>query len=102
MQPFQYTRIIHIIVVHPSLVAGVVRWIDVNTFDPPFVFGKQGFQRFEVIAVDDPVSGACKFLLLSFFSETIRMFEYAERHIHMMVDYFFLSYPVEGWHFVQS
>ena len=95
-EPFPDARVVHVVVVDPALVAGVVRRIDVDAVDLSLVFRKQRLQRFEVVAVDDHVSAvgamAVQHALLG------DALEYAIRHVPMVVDDLFLAHPVQCRH----
>ena len=54
--PFQF-RIVDIVVIDPVFIAGIVRRINVNALDTAFVIGQQRFQRFQIIAVNNSVTG---------------------------------------------
>ncbi len=54
-EPFLHHRRIDIIVIHPFLIAGIVRRIDINALDFSGIDRKQSFQRNQVVAVDDEV-----------------------------------------------
>ena len=55
MEPLSHQRAVHLVVVGPAFVAGVVGRVDVDALDAASVAGKQGFESLEVIAVDDEV-----------------------------------------------
>ena len=55
LQPLPHQGAVHVVVVQPALVAGVVGRVDVDALDPACVAGQQGLQRVEIVAVDDQV-----------------------------------------------
>ena len=55
-QPFSYLRVVYVVVVCPLLFARVVGRVYVNEVHLPFVSWQQGFQCFEVVAMDYKVS----------------------------------------------
>ena len=50
-----------IIVVDPTFVASIVRWIDINALNAPFIFRQKSFQSFQIIAVDNHILAAIIF-----------------------------------------
>ena len=98
-QPLLDFRIIHIVVVDPFLVSGIVGWIDIDTLDSPLVFGKQGFQRFEVVAVNDFIATICGSRVSWIICpESVFMLQHPIRHFLMVIDNFLLSYPSQCRH----
>ena len=57
-QPFLYARVVHIVVVHPALIARVIRRVDVNAVHPPAKFRQQAFERKQVVAVYQKIVAA--------------------------------------------
>ena len=55
-EPFLEQRAVHLVVVNPAFVAGVVGRVDVDALDAAGIAGQQGFEGVEVVAVDDEVS----------------------------------------------
>ncbi len=55
VQPFAHQGAVHLVVVGPALVAGVVGRVDVDALDAASVAGQQGFERVEIVAVNDQV-----------------------------------------------
>ena len=55
-EPLTDAGIIHVVVVDPPLIAGVVGRIDVDKPDAAFILRQQGFQRFQVVAVNDHIA----------------------------------------------
>ena len=53
--PFLHHRRTDVVVVDPALVAGVVRRVDVDALDLAVVVREQGFERLQIVAVDDEV-----------------------------------------------
>ena len=66
-QPLFDLGVIDVVVVHPALVAGVVGRIYVDTLNLSFVPGQQGFQRLQIVAVDNHVFAAVVLGVLSGF-----------------------------------
>ena len=104
-KPFLDTRIIDIVVVAPSLIARIVRRIDVNALDLALVFRQKRLEREQVVAVDDHVTGIGRFALFlkrkGFrFSALCRikrplLFQNVVRHINVMIDHVFLTNPLK-------
>jgi hypothetical protein len=49
-KPFSHLRTVYIVVINPVLIAGIVRRIDINTFDLPGVVREKGFKGEKIIA----------------------------------------------------
>ena len=98
-QPLLDFRIIHIVVVDPFLVPGIVGRIDINALDSPFVFGQQGFQRFKIVAVNDFITAICGSRVSRIICpESVFMLQHPIRHFLMVIDNFLLSYPSQSRH----
>ena len=98
-QPLLDFRIIHIVVVDPFLVPGIVGRIDIDALDSPLVFGKQGFQRFEVVAVNDFITAICRSRVSRIiYPEPIFVLQHPIWHLLMVIDNFLLSYPSQCRH----
>ena len=99
-KPLFDARVVDVVVVHPALVAGVVRRIDVDAVDPALILRQQGLQRLEVVAVDDHVPAvravAVEHALLG------NALEHAVRDVAVVVDHLLLAHPVESRHWRTS
>ena len=56
LQPFPHQRAVHLVVVGPPLVAGVVGRVDIDAFHPPRVARYQRLQRLQIVAVDNQIA----------------------------------------------
>ena len=63
-QPFLYARVVHIVVVHPALVARVIRRVNVNAVDAPAKLGQQAFERKQIVAVNQKIVATVGWLAL--------------------------------------
>ena len=54
-KPLPHEWTVYVVVVDPSLVAGVVGWINIDAFDAVGVARQQRFEGVQVVAVDDEV-----------------------------------------------
>ena len=54
-QPVLHQRAVHVVVVDPALVAGVVGRVDVDAIHAPGVAREQRLQRVQVVAVDNQI-----------------------------------------------
>ena len=97
-QPFQDAGIIHVIVVDPLLIAGVVRRIDIDTLDPALIAWQQGFQRVQIIPVDDHILAAIVLVVLPCLIITVLPLQHPVRHVQVMIDDFIFSDPFKGGH----
>ena len=55
LDPLPHQGAVHVVVVEPVLVAGVIWGVDVDALDLASVAGQQGLERVQVVAVDDQV-----------------------------------------------
>ena len=69
-KPFPDPQVVHAVVVDPSLVAGIVRRIDVDAVHLPLVLGQQRLESLEVVAVDDHVAAIGPMRIQDAFSGT--------------------------------
>ena len=97
-QPFQDTGIVHVVVVDPLLIAGVVRRIDIDALDPALITGQQRFQRVQIIPMDDHVLAAVVLVVLSGLIIAVLPLQHPVRNIQMMIDDFFFSDPFKRRH----
>lgn len=91
-EPALDLRGVDLVVVHPALVAGVIGRVDVDALHLPCVFGEQGLEGVEVVALDDEVPG-----VPAVGERRIRL-QQAEGHLLVMADDRVLSDPVERGH----
>ena len=54
-EPFLDLRVVHVVVVNPSFVSGIVRRIDVDALDPAFILRQKRLERGKIVAVDNHV-----------------------------------------------
>jgi hypothetical protein len=90
--PFFDFGVIHVIVINPVFIAGIVRGVYVNEFYPAFILGQEGFEGQKVVPVDYKVPGGSGGLFAVFGISIFRL-EGMKRHIQVMIDYFFLACP---------
>lgn len=92
-EPLAYLGAIHIIIVNPPLITSVIGWVDIDTLHLPRVIGQQGFQGFEVVALDQQVPrlGVARRQLRVAMDEPIG-------HLAMMVLHRALADPVQRGH----
>ena len=92
-EPLLDLGMVHIVVVDPPLVSGVVRGIDIDALDLAFVLRKQALQGLQIVSVDNPV-------LPGDFRVTVAvlLFKRAIGHVQVMVDDFVFSDPVKCRH----
>jgi hypothetical protein len=92
-KPLLDSRIVHVVVVYPILVASVVRWVYVDTFDLTSVSRQQSLQRFEVITFNEQI------LSVRVSERKIGVaFQQPRRDMPMMINDSFFANPVECWH----
>ena len=92
-QPAADFRAIHVVVVHPALVAGVVGGIDIDALHLPAGARQQGLERVQVVALDDEVA-APRIAR----GKLGNRFEQAKWNVLVMFDDGGLADPVEGGH----
>ena len=97
-QPFSDFRVVHIVVVYPALVAGVVGRINVNAFHSSLIPGQQCFEGFQIVPVDNHILAAVILGVLAVFIKTILPVKYPEGHLLMVVDDLLFSNPFQCWH----
>ena len=56
LQPLPHQRAVHLVVVGPALIAGVVGRVDIDAFHPPRVARYQRLQRLQIVAVDNQIA----------------------------------------------
>lgn len=91
--PFQF-RIADIVVIDPVFVTGIVGRIDVDALDTAFVVGEQGFQGFEIVAVNNAILSTG-----SVVSECVLRVEHPKRYVVVMVDYLIFPNPGKCGHY---
>lgn len=97
-QPFFDLGVIYIVVVDPALIAGIVRRINVDAFDFAFVFGKQRFQGFQIVSMDNHIFAAIVISALPVCVIAVLTFQYPIWHVLMEIDDFIFSDPLKSWH----
>ena len=102
VQPVPHARVVYVVVIHPALVAGVVRWIYIDALDLPLVLRQQCLQCLQIVAMNNFVGTAVIGLVLSVLVKAVLPFQYPIRHFQMVVDYFVLANPCECRHFPSS
>ena len=93
-QPFADFRVIHVVVVDPAFIAGVVGRINIDALHPPLKPRKQSFQRIQIVTMNDHVAA----IILPLGGIGILLLQSAEGYIQMMVDHFLFSDPVKRRH----
>ena len=97
-QPFPDFGVVHIVVIHPALVARIVGRVDVNTLHPALIPGQQGLERLQVVAPDDHVFAAVVRGGLAVFVEAVLALQHPEGDLLVVVYHFFFSNPFKGGH----
>jgi hypothetical protein len=90
--PFFDFGVVHVVVINPVFIAGIVRRVYVNEFYPIFILGQEGFECQKVVPVDYEVPGGSGGLFAVFGIGILRL-EGVKRHIQVMIDYLFLACP---------
>jgi len=62
--PLLELRLRKVVVIDPSLITGVVQWININALDPSRAGGKRGLQGDQVAPLDDEVTVEPRLLAL--------------------------------------
>ena len=91
-EPFFYFRIVDVIIIDPLFIAGIVGWIDVDTFYSAFVFGEERLESIKVIAVNN--------FIPAWGSTVVGIFlvQNPVGDILMMIDDFGFSDPLQSRH----
>lgn len=101
-QPFFDFGGVHVVVVYPAFIAGIVGRVNVDARDFAFVFGQKRLESFEIIAVNDFIAaaawGGSVFLVLSVAVVRIRMVKDFEWNVAVMIQNVFFTNPVECRH----
>jgi hypothetical protein len=50
--PFFDFGVVHVVVINPVFIAGIVRGVNVNEFYPAFILGQEGLEGQKVVSVD--------------------------------------------------
>jgi hypothetical protein len=90
--PFFDFRVVHVVVIDPVFITGIVRGVYINEFYPAFIAGQEGFEGQKVVPVDYKVPGGIGGLF-AFLGIDILRLKRMKRHIQVMIDYFFLTCP---------
>ena len=92
-QPFANLWAIDVVVVHPALVAGVVRRVDVNALHLTGITRQQGFQGVQVVALHNQVA------TVSVAAGQLRhSLQQAKRHLFVVLDDGIFADPVQCGH----
>ena len=86
MKPFFDFWIIYIVIVYPSLVAGIVGWVYVDTFYLALVFWEEGFECFEIISVNDHISGVGRCVRNLSIRKSISMRQYSIWYVMVVIN----------------
>jgi len=97
-EPLLEQRMVDIVVIAPILVTGIVRWIDVDAFDSPFVLRKECLECIEIVPMDDHVLGTIVLLVLTVLVIRVDSFQGTIRDRPVMVDDLLLSDPIQYRH----
>jgi hypothetical protein len=96
---------VHVVVIYPLFVSGVVRWVYIDALDAPFILWQEGFEGFEVVAVNNFVANLSPCPLSTREREAglrrlkgVFVFKYPKGDVLMMILYFFFSYPMKCGH----
>jgi hypothetical protein len=92
-QPLTDNRAVHVVVVSPALVAGVVRRIDVDALHLAGVVRQERFERNEVIALHDEIS-----VTRLAAGEIGHVFEQVKRHLVVMIHHRLFPNPIQRRH----
>ena len=97
-QPSGDLGVIHIVVVYPPLIAGVVGGIDIDAPDAATKPWKQRLERLQIVSADDHVPAAVVFLMRACLIMAVYTFQHAERDMPVMVDDFVFADPFQCGH----
>ena len=97
-QPLLDFRVVHIVVIHPTFVAGVIGRINVNALHPALIPGQQGLQCVQIVPVDDHILTAVVLGVLAILVKAVLAFQHPEGHLLMMVDDLLFSNPFQCRH----
>ena len=97
-QPLFDLGIIDVIVVHPAFVASIVRRIDVDALYLALILWQQGFQRLQIVAVDNHVFAAVVLGVLPSSIIAVLALQHPIRHLLVVVYHFIFSNPFKCWH----
>ena len=97
-EPFHDSRIVYVIIVDPFLVACVIWRINIDALNLSLIPGQQGFQRVQIISVDDHVLAAVVLFVLSVLIIAVLALQHPIRYIQMMIDNFIFSDPFKCRH----
>lgn len=92
-EPFTNDRTVHVVIIDPSLVARVIRWIDVDTLHLASVVRQQRLERNKVVALNNEI--AATWVTTGKFRH---VFEQVKGDLLMMVDDGFFADPIQRWH----
>ena len=79
--PFEDARILHVIVIDPSLISGVIRRVDIDTINAPLILRKQRLQSDKIVAVYYLVATFGSRLFPTLRIKTILMLQNMKRHL---------------------
>jgi hypothetical protein len=94
-KPCLHFRTVHIIVVNPAFIAGIVRRIDVYALNLAGIIWQKSFESQKVIGLHQKIAAVWVAA-----GKIFTFFEKVERDLAMMINYGFFSYPVQCWHCV--
>lgn len=90
-KPFFDFRIVDVVVVNPSLIASIVRRIDIDTLDSAFILGQQRLERLQIIAANNHVVAFVCVIGIFFLQHPIR-------DLLVVIDDFIFSDPFKRRH----
>ncbi|MDD4554327.1 MAG: hypothetical protein PHP04_09010 [Bacteroidales bacterium] len=85
---------IDVIVIDPGFLAGIVRRIDVDAFYSSLIFGQQGFERFEIVAMNDLVPAPGFGAHLRAVVKPVLMIQHLKGDIQVMINDFLFPDPM--------
>ena len=98
-QPFADMRVVHIVVVHPTFVARVVRRVDIDAIHFSLILRQQRLECLEVVAVDNHIILAVAVgRIVSILPIRVLLFQDTVGDVVVMFLYFLFAYPMECGH----
>ena len=97
-KPFLNSRVVDGVVVDPAFVTCVIGRIDVGTVDSSFIARQEGFEGFEVVAVDNHVLRTVILLMLPVLVIGVLAVEDTIGNVEVVGDHLVFADPVELWH----
>ena len=83
-EPLSNTGIIDIIVIHPALITGIIRRIDIDALNPALILRQKCLECFQIIAVNDHIITAIIRTLLAVRTKTVLTLQHTIWHIKVI------------------